>query len=82
MTVSVNKHCQSVFSLSVLILIIALLDPSANIDRLGATWITDHRVSAASNFTDQTIPQRNLSSNQSSDIKDIRRLTSEEVLAA
>lgn len=79
MTVSINKHRQSVFSLSVVILIIALTDCSTNIDRLGATSVTDHRVSAASNFTDQTIPQKNITSNQSSDIKDIRKLTSEEV---
>lgn len=35
--------------------------------------------SATSNFTDQMALQKNLTSNQSSDIKDIKKLTSEEV---
>ena len=48
-----------------------MLDYSTNIDKLRTTSVTDDQASAASNFTDQTILQ--------SDIKDIKKLTSEEV---
>jgi amino acid transporter len=77
--VSIFRHSISVFSLSLLILIIGMLDYSKNIDRLRATSVTDDPASAASNFTDQTILLKNPTSNQSSDIKDIKKLTSEEV---
>ena len=56
-----------------------MLDYSTNIDKLRATSVTDDQASAASNFTDQTILLKNPTSNQSSDIKDIKKLTSEEV---
>ncbi|MFZ0328062.1 MAG: hypothetical protein WAL66_12265 [Nitrososphaeraceae archaeon] len=68
---SIFRHSKSVFSLSLLILIIGMLDYSTNIDKLRTTSVTDDQASAASNFTDQTILQ--------SDIKDIKKLTSEEV---
>jgi hypothetical protein len=77
--VSIFRHSQSVFSLSLLILIIGMLDYSTNIDRLRATSVTDDQANAASNFTGQTILLKNPTSNQSSDIKDIKKLTSEEV---
>jgi hypothetical protein len=56
-----------------------MLDYSTNIDRLRATSVTDDQANAASNFTGQTILLKNPTSNQSSDIKDIKKLTSEEV---
>ena len=56
-----------------------MLDYSTNIDKLRTTSVTDDQASAASNFTDQTILLKNPTSNQSSDIKDIKKLTSEEV---
>jgi amino acid transporter len=40
---------------------------------------TDSQISARTNFTDQLVQQKNSVSNQSSDIKDIKKLTSEEV---
>ncbi len=80
--VSIFRHSQSVFSLSLLILIIGMLDCTTNIDRVRATSVTDNRTSAATNFTGQTIPQNNVTSSQSSDIRDIRKLTSEEVQLA
>jgi hypothetical protein len=39
-----------------------------NIDGLVSTSITDHQASAASNTIDQIIKQRNITSNQSSDL--------------
>jgi hypothetical protein len=56
-----------------------MLDCTTNIDRVRATSVTDNRASAATNFSGQTILQNNVTSNQSSDIRDIRKLTSEEV---
>jgi hypothetical protein len=50
-----------------------------NIDGLVSTSITDHQASAASNSIDQIIKQRNITSNQSSDLREITKLTSEEV---
>ena len=79
---SIFRHSKSVCSLSLLILIIGMLDYSTNIDKLRATSVTDDQASAASNFTDQTILLKNPTSNQSSDIKDIKKLTSEEVQLA
>jgi hypothetical protein len=67
---------QSAFFLSLVIFIIlGILGYSTNIDRSIAASVT----SATSNFTDQMVLQKNLTSNQSSDIKDIKKLTSEEV---
>lgn len=40
---------------------------------------TDSQIGARTNFTDQLVQQKNSVSNQSSDIKDIKKLTSEEV---
>ncbi|MFZ0328103.1 MAG: hypothetical protein WBP64_09135 [Nitrososphaeraceae archaeon] len=54
-----------------------MLDCTTNIDRVKATSVTDNRASAATNFTGQTILQNNVTSSQSSDIRDIRKLTSE-----
>jgi hypothetical protein len=79
--VSIFRHGHSVFFLSLLILIIGMLNLnySTNIDRVRTTLLTDDQARAASNFTDQTILQKNLTSNPSSDIKDIKKFTSEEV---
>ena len=73
---SIFRHSKSVFSLSLLILIIGMLDYSTNIDKLRTTSVTDDQASAASNFTNQTILLKLLNK---SDIKDIKKLTSEEV---
>jgi hypothetical protein len=56
-----------------------MLDCTTNIGRIRATSVTDDRASAATNFIGQTILQNNVTSSQSSDIKDIRKLISEEV---
>jgi hypothetical protein len=74
------RHRQSVFVSGILVLIIGMLfDYSTNIDRLGVISTSDHQASAATNSIDQIIKQRNATSNQSSDLRDIRKLTSEEV---
>ena len=72
---STIRNSQYVFVLSLLAIHIGMLlsNYSTNIDRLVAISITDHQASAASNSIDQIIKQRNITSNQSSD------LTSEEV---
>lgn len=75
--VSILRHSGSVFFLSLLMFIICALGYSTNIDRSTAISVQDDQVSTTSNFTTQM--QKNLTSNQSSDIKDIRKLTSEEV---
>jgi len=57
-----------------------LFDYSTNIDRLGIISISDHRASAAAtNSIDQTIKQKNITSNESHDLRDIRKLTAKEV---
>jgi hypothetical protein len=66
---------QSAFFLSLVIFITCILGYSTNTDRSIAASVT----STTSNFTDQMVLQKNLTSNQSSDIKDIKKLTSEEV---
>ena len=77
---STLRHNQSVIVSSLLVLIIGMLfDHSTNIDRLGVMSMSDHQASAATNSIDQIIKQRNITSNQSSDLRDIRKLTSEEV---
>src|SRR3989442_3550740 len=57
------------------IFITCILGYSTNTQRSISASVT----SATSNFTDQMVLQKNLTSNQSSDIKDIKKLTSEEV---
>ena len=80
MRIRTFRPSQSLFVSSLLVLIIGmLLDCSTNIDRLVAISVTDHQTSGATNSMDQIIKQRNVTSNQSSDIRDIRKLRSEEV---
>ena len=77
---STLRHNQSVFVSGLLVLIIGMLfNYSTNIDRLWVISVSDHQVNAANNSIDQIIKQRNITSNQSSDLRDIRKLTSEEV---
>lgn len=78
---STSRHNQSIFVSGLLILIIGMLlvDSSTNIDRLVVISFSDHPASAANNSIDQIIKQRNITSNQSSDLREIRKLTSEEV---
>jgi hypothetical protein len=75
------RNSQYVFVLSLMVINVGMLfsNYSTNIDRLVAISIADHQASAASNSIDQIIKQRNITSNQSSDLRDIRKLTSEEV---
>ena len=56
-----------------------MLDCSTFIDRLVTTSVADHLVSASSNNTNQSILKKNITSDQSSDIREIKKLTSEEV---
>lgn len=56
-----------------------MLDCSTYIDKLVTASVADHRVRAASNLTDQSILDKNSTSNQSSKIREIKKLTSEEV---
>jgi hypothetical protein len=57
-----------------------LLGYVTNFDRLITAFAESQpQVNNISNFTDQMIHLKNLASNQSSDIKDIKKLTSEEV---
>jgi hypothetical protein len=72
---AVSILIQSAFFLSLVIFITCILGYSTNTDRSIAASVT----TATSNFTDQMVLQKNLTSNQSSDIKDIKKLTSEEV---
>jgi predicted PurR-regulated permease PerM len=67
------------FSVSLLTLFIGMLACSATINRLSASSATDNQTKVASNFTDQTVLQKNLTTNQFDDIKEIRKLTSQEV---
>lgn len=77
---STLRHNQSVFVSGLLVLIIGMLfNYSTNIDRLWVISVSDHQANAANNSIDQIIKQRNITSNQSSDLRDIRKLTSEEV---
>ena len=77
---STLRHNQSVFVSGLLVLVVGMLfDYSTNIDRLGVISISDHQASAATNSIDQIIKQRNITSNQSSDLREIRKLISEEV---
>jgi hypothetical protein len=77
---SALRYTQSVFVSGLLVLIIGMLfDYSTNIDRLGVISISDHQANAATTSIDQIIKQRNITSNQSSDLREIRKLTSEEV---
>jgi hypothetical protein len=71
----VSIFIQSAFFLSLVIFITCILGYSTNTDRSIAASVA----STTSNFTDQMVLQKNLTSNQSSDIKDIKKLTSEEV---
>ena len=72
-------HRQYAFSLSHLILFIVMLAHSTNINRLSASSATDNSAYVTNNFKDQTVLQKNLTTNQSDDIKEIRKLTSQEV---
>lgn len=56
-----------------------MLDCSTFIDRLVTTSVADHLASASSNNTNQSILKKNITSDQSSDIREIKKLTSEEV---
>src|SRR5262249_27062204 len=62
-----------------LILFIGTLTCLASIYRLSAVSAIDNQANVTSNFTGQAILQKNLTSNQSDDIKEIRKLTSQEV---
>jgi hypothetical protein len=75
------RNSQYVFVLSLMVINVGMLfsNYSTNIDRLVTIPIADHQASAASNSIDQIIKQRNITSNESSDLRDIRKLTSKEV---
>lgn len=70
---------QSVIFLAFITSIIYLFTCLSGVDRSDAKMATDGPISARTNFTDQLVQQKNSVSNQSSDIKDIKKLTSEEV---
>jgi hypothetical protein len=75
----ISRDLTHVSFLTFVALNMTLLGCVTNIDRSRAISMTDDQVSATSNFTDQMVLQKNLTSTQSSDIKDIKKLTSEEV---
>ena len=56
-----------------------MLAYSTNINRLSGSSATDNSAYVTNNFKDQTVLQKNLTTNQSGDIKEIRKLTSQEV---
>lgn len=75
----IRAHCQSVLFFALITSSICLFTCLSNIDRSDAKMVTDSQISARTNFTDQLVQQKNSVSNQSSDLKDIKKLTSEEV---
>ena len=50
-----------------------MLAYSTNINRLSASSATDNSAYVTNNFKDQTVLQKNLTTNQSGDIKEIRK---------
>ena len=74
-----GENSQSVIFFALIISCIYSLSCLSGIDRSTAKMATDGQTSARTNFTDQLVQQKNSVSNQSSDIKDIKKLTSEEV---
>ena len=77
--VDIRKHGQSVFFLIYIMSGICLLSYLICIDRSAAKVATDNQVNATTNFTDQPPQQKNIISNQSANLEDIKKLTSEEV---
>jgi len=74
-----RENSQSVIFFALIISCIYSLSCLSGIDRSAAKMATDGQISARTNFTDQLVQQKNSVSNQSSDIKDIKKLTSDEV---